>query len=748
MKQVLQDRSGLTVVAEVPGPACPSNGVLVATTYSAVSVGTERARNELAKKSLIGKARDRPDLVRQVKDKVLAEGLTATASAVRRQLSSLTPVGYSLAGRVIEVRGDVPGIAVGDLVACGGDHAAHASVVAVPRNLVAKVPEGVEPAHAALATIGAIALHGLRLGAPQLGESAVVIGAGLVGQLAARFAVAAGLRVTVVDPSPDRVAAALSHGAADGYSDPERAISGVHAATNGVGADHVLVCAAASSPAALATGAELARDRGALTLVGAVPITLDRAPLFEKELTFRVSRSYGPGRYDPAYEHVGDDYPIGFVRWTEQRNIAGVLDLIGRGLVNVDDLVGEIVDPDTAPALYERLADGNVTGLGAPMFRFADVEPAAAATTSAPRADQRAARQPTEISPRTSAPRVGLLGPGSFALRILVPALTAASATLETVSGGRGSSAESARRNAGFRRVSADADALIADPAVDLVVIATRHANHARLAAAALRAGKHVFCEKPLALGADELNDVLSAARDSSSLLLVGHNRRFAPLVGRLREHVAGTGEPMLLHYRVAAGMLPGDHWLNDPTVGGGRVLGECGHFVDTLRHVVGAPIVDVRAAGTNSHHGPLAASDRVAATLTFADGSIATLTYAGVGSSKLPKERLEVFTGAGRTAVLDDFRRLELLDRTNRTIVRNRAGDKGHGAELQAMVDAIAGRAQAPVSLDETAEVSRAVLDLATSLTERSSPTIRNCDTAVLTESGNAFPGALLPDA
>lgn len=694
--------------------------MLVETAFSAVSVGTERARNELAKKSLIGKARERPDLVRQVRDKVLAEGLSATASAVRRQLSSLTPVGYSSAGRVIEVRGDVPGIRVGDLVACGGDEAVHAAIVGVRRNLIARVPDGVEPAHAALATIGAIALHGLRLGSPQIGESAVVLGAGLVGQLAARFAVAAGLRVTVIDPSAERINVALSHGAAGGFTDPERAISAIRAATAGVGADHVLVCAAASSSDALHVGAEIARDRGTLTLVGAVPISFDRAPLFEKELTFRVSRSYGPGRYDPAYERAGDDYPIGFVRWTEQRNIASVLDLMHRGLVDVSDLVGQITDPSDAPQLYARLAAGEVTGLGAPMFRFAATpsEAVPGPRNSSPAAAAPENQRVAEAVAPVAAPRVGLLGPGSFALRILVPALTAAAATLETVGGGRGSSAESARRSAGFARVSATAEQLIEDSSVDLVVIATRHANHAQLAADALRAGKHVFCEKPLVLTEQQLDDVAAAASASARLLLVGHNRRFAPLVQRLRQHVSGAGEPLLLHYRVAAGILPSDHWLNDPAVGGGRVLGECGHFVDTLRYIVGSPITAVEARGTNSHHGPLAASDRVAATLCFGDGSIATLTYAGVGSSKLPKERIEVFGGAGRTAVLDDFRRLELLDRTHRTVVRNRSGDKGHRAEIQAFVDAIAGRAEMPVPLAETVEVSRAVLALAASLT------------------------------
>jgi predicted dehydrogenase/NADPH:quinone reductase-like Zn-dependent oxidoreductase len=711
VKQVLQSRGGLTTVRDVPAPACPPAGVLVRNAFSVISPGTEGARVALAHKSLLAKARERPDLVQKVIDRARREGLRATRQAVRRQLAMEMPIGYSSAGNVIEVGPRTSGVVPGDAVACcGGGHANHAEIVALPRNQIALVPDGVTLDHAAFSTIAAVALHGLRLAEFSLGERIVVIGCGLVGQLACRLASTAGARVVAMDIDRDRVAAALAGGADHGVTIDDRAEDVVRTVTSGVGADAVLVTAAADTNAPLLLATDVARDRGRVVLVGAMPISFPREHLYEKELSFRVSRSYGPGRYDVEYEEHGLDYPIGYVRWTEQRNLETVLELMASGDLAVTDLIDEVVPVEEAPKAYHRLVgEPSLRPRGAIVIKYPARQDLPRLEVSEPLSREKPQRTRDDVS-------VALVGPGSFASRVLVPALAAAGATLETVGGGGGPSAAAAARDLGFRRVAASEEEAVCDPRVDAVVIATRHADHAKLAAAALEAGKSVFVEKPLALSVDELRLVVDTADASTGILAVGFNRRFSPLLREASEFlgVHGSG-PATMAFRVSAGRLGRDHWVHDVEVGGGRILGELGHFIDSLRVLAGAAVSDVYAVAQPVSGAPLQSRDNLIVTLRYRDGSVGTIVYTADGDASLRKERLEVFRGS-RTVVLDDFVQLQLYGVRRPRRHKLRSQDKGHNAEVEAFVQGVR-RGHYPVPLSEIAEVTLTTLAVVESL-------------------------------
>jgi predicted dehydrogenase len=715
MRQVLQDRSGLTIVRDVPPPTCGRGAVLVRNAFSAISSGTERTRVALSKKSLLEKARERPDLARQVVDRARREGIRATHQTVRRKLTEATAIGYSSAGEVVELGAGTFGFEIGDRVACaGGGHANHAEIVNVPSNLCAKVPEGVSLEAASLTTVASIALHGIRLTDSHIGDRVAVVGSGLVGQLAIRLLQAGGSEVVALDIDPARVERARAAGVAHAFVADGDAPRRVLAATGGVGVDAVVVTAAAPSNEPLVTAAAIARDRGTIVLVGAVPIDFPRAPLYEKELVFRVSRSYGPGRYDREYEERGLDYPIGYVRWTEKRNMEAILALQASGRLQLDDLIDEVVPVEEAGRAYERLVappqerpqgavllsyDGATRDQGEPIIRETTVP----STDSAPRS-----------RPRPPI-RIGLIGPGSFALRVLVPAFARAGARLELVGGGSGPSAEAARREFGFARIAASPEALIADDAIDAVLIATRHSAHAELAVQALEAGKHVFCEKPLVLSQDELDAVLSAAARANRALAVGFNRRFSPMLRELRDFVDAADGPLSAAYRVSAGRLAPDHWTHDLDEGGGRILGEGCHFVDSLTFLAGAPVERIYAVGYGAPELPVQARDNVAIELTFSNGSIGTIIYVSDGSAHVPKERIEAFAG-NRTAILDDYRALDLFGPSGKRETREKRQEKGHQQEVDSFLRAVE-HGDAAVPLPELANVSLATLAAAESL-------------------------------
>ena len=710
VKQVLQSRSGLVVVRDVPEPGCPDGFVVVRNAFSAISSGTERSRFTESQKSLVARARDRPDLVREVVRRARGEGIRKTRSMVQRKLAEEQAVGYSSAGHVVRVGSAVRDLGPGDRVACAGaGFANHAAVISVPANLCTRVPPPVLLEHASLTTIAAIALHGIRLADVHVGERVAVVGCGLVGQIACRLLRTAGAEVFAIDADESRVEDAIAGGADHGFSTADRPAEQVLEAST-VGVDSVLVTAASASNDPLLLAAEMARDRGTLVLVGDVPVDLPRAPLYEKELSFRISRSYGPGRYDIEYEERGLDYPVGYVRWTQQRNMQCVLDLQARKLLDLGSLISEVVPIEDAARAYARLAgEPSERPPGALLLSYAhsgDEEHSKSSETHAATSRRR-------VSASGEGPRIGLVGPGGFAKSVLIPAFAEVGARLELVGGGSGPSAEAATRDLGFARVAADELSVIEDPDVDAVVISTRHGSHAELTTQALAAGKHVFCEKPLALTEEELGQVLQTARQSGCVLFVGFNRRFSPFLRELRSFI---GEARLLaNYRVSAGRIPPSAWVHDLDEGGGRIVGEVCHFLDSLVYLAQARVQAIAAAALDEPSLPLQARDNVVVNVTLGDGSVGTISYVAAGSASVPKERLEVFAGT-RTAILDDYRSLELHQNGQIHKQESRRQDKGHQHEVRAFVDAVLSGVP-PVALDEIENVSLAALATVESL-------------------------------
>lgn len=701
MKQVLQNmRDGKTQVSEVPEPSVRRGFALVRTSASLVSAGTERMLVEFAEKSLVGKARSRPDLVRQVLDKARREGLLPTISAAFNKLDQPLALGYSSAGVIIAAGEGLEGFKVGDRVACaGGNFAVHAEYAVVPQNLLAHLPDEIDLEAAAFTTLGAIALHGFRLAQPQLGENVLVIGLGLLGLLAAQIARAAGCLVFGVDVSAERVERARSMGmAAAPRADAEEA---GRAFSQGKGFDAVLICADTKSNDTVQLAGALARDRGTVISVGAVGLELPRKLYYEKELTFLVSRSYGPGRYDPTYEEGGRDYPLGYVRWSEGRNLQAFADLLSSGKVDVRPLITHRFPIEQAAEAYEL-----ITGKRGEPFLGVLL------TYGSPTPESHSQRAVVRFQPSQTAlqqPGLGVLGSGNYATAVFLPNVATVNGVARCgIASASGLSATHAAKRFGFSYATSSEKEVLDDPQVNLLAILTRHNSHARQVLAALERGKHVFCEKPLALNDAELDEIAAALeKPAAPLLTVGFNRRFAPYAIQLKQFFANCGEPLAMHYRVNAGPLPLTHWLHDPQVGGGRIIGEGCHFVDFLTFLVGAPPVAVSAQALPD--GGRYRQDCATLTFTFADGSIGTLSYLANGDKSFPKERVEVF-GNGRVAVLDDFRSLELVRDGKRKLLHARLGqDKGHRAAWQSFVDAIKNGAQPPIPYEHLIGVTRA---------------------------------------
>lgn len=700
MKQLLQNvRTGELGLVEVPAPRAGPGQVLVRNAFSVVSPGTEKLALQFARKSLLEKARSRPDLVRQVTRKLRQDGPAATLAAVRSRLEAPQPLGYSSAGTVVEVGAGVAGFAPGDRVACAGaGYANHAEFVAVPENLVVPVPPAVALEDAAFATLGAIALQGVRIAAPQIGEIAVVVGLGILGQLTVQLLRAAGCRVLAVDLDADRVKQALEAGAEWGGSPSEVGDAWKGAATAGHGADFAVVTAGASSSAPIELAASLCRAKGRLTVVGAMPMELDRRTFYEKELELRMSMSYGPGRYDRRYEELGLDYPYAYVRWTENRNLRAVVDLVAAGSLEPRRGTTAVVDFADAPGHYERLARGEAREV-ALVLRY---RPEPVPTRRIEIRERR----------RTGgAPGVAVVGAGAYARSVLLPAIAAAGGCrLRTVVTATGASARRAAERFGFEGCASDPEEVFADPEVDLVFVATRHDSHAELATRALRARKSVFVEKPLGLAPDEVEGVLDAAAASPGLLAVGYNRRFSPHARAVRRAFEGRQGPLSLHYRVAAGPPPTGSWILDPREGGGRVLGEVCHFVDLLTFLVGAPPREVIARSPSRDP---ERDDTLLALLSFPDGSTATLSYLAQGARDLPKEVFEVH-GDGRTGICENFRRTRI---SGRRALRTLNQDKGQQRAVAEVVEAVRSGADSPFDPGELRAVSETCFALLESL-------------------------------
>jgi predicted dehydrogenase/threonine dehydrogenase-like Zn-dependent dehydrogenase len=720
MKQLLQDaRTGELTVAEVPAPQLLPGCVLVRVAASLVSAGTERASAEFAGKSLLAKAKARPDLVRDVFAKLRRDGLTSTLQTVRSRLDQPQSVGYSSAGVVAAVGDGIADISVGDRVACAGaGYAVHAEIACVPRLLVAKIPEvgaravekkrspQVSYEEAAFGTLGAVCLHGIRTAEVGLGETVAVIGLGLLGQITVQLLKAAGCRVFGIDLLRHRAELGIASGAEAACTDPREFRDLCFQKTGGAGVDSVLITAETSNSEPVNLAAEVARDRAIVVAVGTVGMELQRKLYYEKELGFRVSRSYGPGRYDAAYELKGRDYPIGHVRWTETRNLQTFLQFIADGKLKLSSLITHRFPMDEATRAYDL-----ITGTAREPFLGVLITCEGAESAIMPSLSEKISV--AAAPPISGSVGIGMLGAGSFAQNTLLPALKAISdVSFIGVCNATGPRSRNAAEKFGFSYCSNSEAELLQDPKIKAVLIATRHHLHATQVLAALRAGKAVFCEKPLCLNEGELELLVrESANESNPFLMVGFNRRFAPMAVQVKQFLSEIQEPLAIHYRVNAGYIPADHWVNDPEQGGGRLLGEVCHFVDFVCFLAGASPIEVQAqtVGNPGHY----SRDNVVAMLKFANGTLGVISYLANGDRSASKERVEVF-GGGAVAIIEDFRRIELIRNGRKQITRARwAQDKGHKAEMQAFVDALRGKTPPPVSFEQLVGSTLATLQL-----------------------------------
>jgi len=711
VKQVVQNyKSGELALLDVPVPGCGPGGVLVRSAYSLISTGTEMMKVSEAGMSMLGKARSRPDQVAKVVQSVATNGVPATYRKVMGKLDSFTPLGYSLSGVVVQVGAGVDDVSVGDLVACAGnEHALHAELNWVPKNLYARLPDGLAARHAAFGTVGSIALQGVRQGEPQLGEVALVIGLGLIGQLVAQLLTASGVRVVGVDPDPVRCELAERLGAAAcGDPDSPAVAHSVAELTGGHGVDQVYLAAGGGSNQPVELAARLCRDRGRVVDIGKCRLDLPWNAYYEKELDVRFSRSYGPGRYDPEYELEGRDYPIGYVRWTERRNLACFLDLVARGRVDVEPLVSHTADFDDAVETYRSLEDGGLKAV-AVLFRYPEqaVE-APAPEVAVPEVRRPGGAGPAPVRAVRTPVRLAFVGAGNYASSMLLPHLAQREGVaLSTVVTTTALSGANARRKFGFERATTDLDAVLGDPSVDAVFVVTRHSSHAELTRKALLSGKAVFVEKPLALTEDELAGVLAAVEESGNdRLQVGFNRRFAPLLREARERFGTRTGPGHLRYLVNAGRLDHGSWYLQQGTQGSRFTGEGGHFIDTASWLLGADPVSVYALTTPGN-------EDLQVVLRYPDGSTATIGYVTTGPAGFPKETLDLVAD-GRALRLDDFVRATVYDGRRRQWVGSRlpkARDKGQSAELAAFVKAVRTGGPMPVPLESLVATTAATL-------------------------------------
>jgi len=699
MKQVVQNfRSGQLKVEELPRPALRPAGVLVRTAFSLISAGTERTIVETAQSSLIGKARSRPDLVRQVLDTVKREGLSSTYEKVKARLSQTRDLGYSAAGTVVEVGNKSNEFRVGDRVACAGaGYASHAEVIYVPKNLCCKLPDEASLEAACYTTVGAIALQGIRQADPRLGEGVAVIGLGLVGQLTVQLLRAAGCRVLGIDIDPSACDLAKKSGA-DAVAAPGSAATACAALTDGHGADCVVITAATKTSEPIELAAELARDRGRVVVVGLVGMDVPRDLFYAKEIELRLSRSYGPGRYDAEYEEKGTDYPIGYVRWTEKRNMEAFLHLVAEGKVNTDVLTTHRFEIGRAPEAYDLIVNAAERSCGI-VLQYAD-------SSSEYEATRAKSAKPLAVGELG----VSFIGAGNFARGVLLPIVKRqAKLHLVAVGAATGLSAKNTAEQFGFSYSTTDYQEILADEKSQLVFIATRHDSHARIAAEALRRGKHVFVEKPLAITEEGLREVLAAARESNGLLMVGYNRRFAQIAVEVKKSFSSRNGPMTIVYRVNAGQLASDHWAHDDDEGGGRILGEVCHFIDFVQYLTGAVPVRVSAERV-SRRAAGGVDDSALISLSMSDGSVSSIVYAASGDSSLAKEHVEIFCD-GSVATIDDFKSGALMRNRKTVTIGRRAQDKGHAAEITAFVEAARTGGSAPISLESLTATTLASL-------------------------------------
>lgn len=701
MKQILQHlKTGEMSLAEVPAPAVGRGMVLIRTSRTLISAGTERMLVEFSQANLLQKARSQPERVKQVLDKMRTDGLMPTLEAVFRKLDEPMPLGYCNAGVVIGAGAGVTDIVPGDRVVSNGPHA---EIVCVPRNLVAKIPDGVGDDDAAFTVLGSIALQGIRLAAPTLGERFMVFGMGLLGLLTVQLLRAQGCDVLAVDLNPARLALAEKFGAKTvDLSAGGNPVIAAHTWTNGAGVDGVLVTASAKTDEIMHQAADSCRKRGRIILVGVVGLNLRRDDFYKKELTFQVSCSYGPGRYDEAYEQGGNDYPLAYVRWTEGRNFEAVLGAMASRALDAGALTTHRFPLADALAAYDRVQhDSSALGV---VLEY----PGTAAD------DRRIFVTPGDSEAKTAASGravVGVIGAGNFAVSTILPALTKTGARLKYVAGSRnGAAVAHAARKFGAEQAVTDHRMVLDDSGVNTVFIVTGHSTHARFVREALAAGKHVFVEKPLCLTGAELDDIGEYYRGMDAagrpMLMVGFNRRFSPHTAQMKKLLAGRAEPLTMTMTVNAGEIPPGHWTQNPEAGGGRIIGEGCHFIDLLSYLADSPVERVTAMMVGG--GPAVRDDKMTVLLGFGDGSIGTIHYFANGSKRYPKETLDVFSD-GRVLRLDNFRETTGYGFRGFRRFKTWRQDKGHGAEIAGFIDRVEHGGDALIPFDEIVNVTRA---------------------------------------
>lgn len=701
MKQILQNlANGETSLVDVPCPKAKNGNVLIETTKTLVSVGTERMLVDFGKAGWIDKARSQPDKVKMVLEKVKTDGLSATYDAVKSKLDQPLPLGYCNVGTVLD--GSDTGFEAGTRVVSNGNHA---EVVRVPKNLVAAIPDGVDDEAASFTVLGAIAMQGIRLIKPTLGETVVVTGLGLIGLLAVQILKANGCRVLGIDFDSAKCELAKQFGAeVVDLSKGEDALVAAEAFSRGRGVDAVLITASSKSNDIMHQAATMCRKRGRIVLVGVVGLELSRADFYEKELTFQVSCSYGPGRYDEEYEDKGKDYPFAFVRWTEQRNFEAILDLMASGAVNVKPLVSHRFAIDDAKAAYEKLDDRASLGivLDYSKSNAADLTKATVALNE-------------QASFAASKGNVAFIGGGNYASRVLIPAFKNAGANLTSIVTSGGISAVHHGKKNGFANASTDMDQAL-DSNTDTVVIATQHNLHAPQAIAALEKGKHVFVEKPLALNHVEIDAIEAAQQAANTMVMVGYNRRFAPHVQKMKALLEKKAAPKTFIMTMNAGDIPADHWTQDPAVGGGRIIGEACHYIDLMRFLAGSKIKSFSAIKMGENDYVEVTEDKAIITITFEDGSVGSIHYFANGGKSFPKERVEVFCDDA-VLQLDNFRKLTGFGWKGFSKMNLWSQDKGQAACSQAFMDAVKAGGVSPIPQDEIFEVARVSVDIAEQL-------------------------------
>lgn len=714
MKQVLQyDREKKVQVKDIPTPQMKSVGLVVDNRSSLISVGTEKSIIELSQMSIIGKAKQRPDAVKQVIEKVKTEGIKSTYNKVMGKLSTPLPLGYSCAGVVREVHHSLDKFSVGERVACAGfGYASHSETIFVPTNLTVKIPDSVSFDEASFVTVGAIALQGVRVADLRLGETVAVIGLGLLGQITCMLLRASGCKVIGMDVDPEKLIQAKSCGATETCMSDSAAISTIMNQTSGHGVDSVIITAATESAGPIALAGDICREKGTVVLVGAVKMDIPRKAYYDKELSFKLSRSYGPGRYDYNYEEAGNDYPYSYVRWTENRNMDAFLKLIAENKINVKQLISHRFNISQAEEAYNLIAgktDEKFTGV---MLQYSQQETKTKDIET----------KTTHTTPNTNTEtNIGFIGAGGFASGVLLPNIKQLGGyNLKAIMSGSGISAESSSERFGFETTVSNTKDMMNNKDIGTIFIANRHNQHAELVLDAMQNGKSVFVEKPLCMNQEELNKIINVYNENPSRMMVGYNRRFAPIVQEIKKKLQNNSYPLSMYYRINGGFIPSGTWIQDSESGGGRVIGEVCHFVDLLSYLTESPICKVEAESLAMPDERFRSDDNLQITLRFENGSVGTINYVASGNTMVSKEYLEIF-GGGMAITMNDFKTLTIADDKNTKIDKKQSQNKGHNAMLHAFCESLKNKTNSPIPFQQIVNGTDATFAILESLSKGS---------------------------